>query len=106
MGRILRSGGLLYFIILMVFAVILIRVLSAGNPDVKELNNLEFRKAVEDKAFVTNLPENDPDRLTIKDEDQKVTGLYRPPGGVPVHEPDRRRRAAQQRGHPVQGRSA
>jgi cell division protease FtsH len=72
---------LLYFIILMVFAVILIRVLSAGNPDVKELNNLEFRKVVEDKAFVTNLPENDPDRLTIKDEDQKVTGLYRPPGG-------------------------
>jgi cell division protease FtsH len=81
LGRILRSGGLLYFIILMVFAVILIRVLSAGNPDVKELNNLEFRKAVEDKAFVTNLPENDPDRLTIKDEDQKVTGLYKPPGG-------------------------
>jgi cell division protease FtsH len=80
----LRSGGLLYFIILMVFAVILVRVLSAGNPDVKELNNLEFRKAVEDKAFVTNLPENDPNRLTIKDEDQTVTGLYRPkPGAEP-----------------------
>ena len=81
MGRILRSGGLLYFIILMVFAVILVRVLSAGNPDVKELNNLEFRQAVEDKAFVTDLPEGDPNALTIKDEDQTVTGLYRPEGG-------------------------
>jgi cell division protease FtsH len=81
LGRILRSGGLLYFIILMVFAVILVRVLSAGNPDVEEFNNLEFRQAVEDRAFVTDLPENDPDRLTIKDEDQTVTGLYRPEGG-------------------------
>jgi cell division protease FtsH len=71
---------LLYFIILMVFAVILVRVLSAGNPDVEEFNNLEFRQAVEDRAFVTELPENDPDRLTIKDEDQTVTGLYRPDG--------------------------
>ncbi len=72
---------MLYFIILMVFAVILIRVLSAGNPDVEELNNLQFRQAVEDKAFVTDLPENDPNRLTIKDEDQTVTGMFRPPGG-------------------------
>jgi cell division protease FtsH len=72
---------LLYFIILMVFAVILIRVLSAGNPDVEELNNLQFRQAVQDKAFVTDLPENDPNRLTIKDEDQTVTGMYKPPGG-------------------------
>ena len=72
---------MLYFIILMVFAVILIRVLSAGNPDVEELNNLQFRQAVQDKAFVTDLPENDPNRLTIKDEDQTVTGMYRPPGG-------------------------
>jgi cell division protease FtsH len=77
----LRSGGLLYFIILMVFAVILVRVLSAGNPDVEEFNNLEFRKAVEDRAFVTDLPEGDPNTLTIKDEDQTVTGLYRPEGG-------------------------
>jgi cell division protease FtsH len=81
LGRILRSGGLLYFIILMVFAVILVRVLSAGNPDVEELNNLQFRQAVEDKAFVTDLPENDPNRLTVKDEDQTVTGMYRPAGG-------------------------
>jgi cell division protease FtsH len=77
----LRSGGLLYFIILMVFAVILVRVLSAGNPEVEEFNNLEFRQAVEDRAFVTDLPEGDPNALTIKDEDQTVTGLYKPEGG-------------------------
>jgi len=81
LGRILRSGGLLYFIILMVFAVILIRVLSAGNPDVEEFNNLEFRKAVEDRSFVTDLPKGDSDTLTVKDEDQKVTGLYKPEDG-------------------------
>jgi cell division protease FtsH len=84
LGRILRSGGLLYFIILMVFAVILVRVLSAGSPEVEELNNLEFKKVVEDKAFVTDLDEGDPNTLTIKDEDQTVTGLYRPkPGASP-----------------------
>ena len=77
----MRSGGLLYFIILMVFAVILIRVLSAGNPDVEEFNNLEFRKAVEDRSFVTDLPKGDSDTLTVKDEDQKVTGLYKPEDG-------------------------
>jgi cell division protease FtsH len=60
LGRILRSGGLLYFIILMVFAVILVRVLSAGNPDVEELNNLQFRQAVENKASVTNPPRTIP----------------------------------------------
>jgi cell division protease FtsH len=81
LGRILRSGGLLYFIILMVFAVILVRVLSAGSPDVKELNNLEWRQAIEDKAFVTDRPEGDPNTLTIKDEDQTVTGLLKPEGG-------------------------
>jgi cell division protease FtsH len=81
LGRILRSGGLLYFIILMVFAVILVRVLSAGNPDVEELNNLEFKKVVEDRAFVTDRPEGDQNTLTVKDEDQTVTGLYRPEGG-------------------------
>jgi cell division protease FtsH len=77
LGRILRSGGLLYFIILMVFAVILVRVLSAGNPDIKELNSQQFQQAVEDKAFVTDLPEGDPDELTVKDEDQTVTGVLK-----------------------------
>ncbi len=77
MGKILRSGGLLYFIILMVFAVILVRVLSAGNPDVRELNSQQFQEAVENKSFVTDLPQDDPDALTVKDEDQTVTGLLK-----------------------------
>ena len=54
MGRILRSGGLLYFVILMVFAVSLIRVLSAANAGVKELTSQEFLAAVHNHEFVTN----------------------------------------------------
>src|SRR3712207_1992739 len=64
----------------MVFAVILVRVLSAGNPDVKELNSQQFKQAVEDKAFVTNLSETDPNTLAVKDEDQTVTGLLKENG--------------------------
>ena len=39
MGRILRSGGLLYFVILIVLAVVLVNMLSRGNPEVAELNS-------------------------------------------------------------------
>ena len=81
MGRMLRGGGLLYFIILMVFAVILIRVLSAGNPDVKVLNSQQFQKAIDTNAFVTKT--NDPEKqLTVKDQDQTVTGVLKK--GSPV----------------------
>ncbi|MGB3682112.1 MAG: ATP-dependent zinc metalloprotease FtsH [Rubrobacteraceae bacterium] len=78
----MRSGGLLYFIILMVFAVILIRVLSAGNPDVTELNSQQFLKAVNENAFVTD-PQNQENQLTVKDQDQTVTGVLKEgaPGG-------------------------
>ena len=76
MGRMLRGGGLLYFIILMVFAVILVRVLSAGNPDVKELNSQQFQKAVDENAFVTK-PEDPENKLTVKDQDQTVTGVLK-----------------------------
>jgi cell division protease FtsH len=76
LGRILRSGGLLYFVILMVFAVILVRVLSAGNPDVKELNSQEFQKAIDERAFVLN-PSTEENELTVLDEDQTVTGLLK-----------------------------
>ena len=81
MGRMMRSGGLLYFIILMVFAVILVRVLSAGNPDVKQLNSQQFQKAIDEKAFVTN-PQNPDNKLTVKDKDQTVTGVLKK--GSPV----------------------
>ncbi len=82
MGRILRSGGLLYFIILMVFAVILIRVLSSGNPDVRELNSQQFQKAVDENAFVQN-PEDPEQKLTVGDENQTVTGLLKRDNGGP-----------------------
>jgi cell division protease FtsH len=79
----MRSGGLLYFIILMVFAVILIRVLSAGNPDVNELNSQQFLQAVDENAFVTD-PEDPENQLTVLDQDQTVTGVLEQ--GSPVGE--------------------
>ena len=81
MGRMLRGGGLLYFIILMVFAVILVRVLSAGNPDVKELNSQQFQKAIDENAFVAK-PKDPENKLTVKDQDQTVTGMLKK--GSPV----------------------
>ena len=82
MGRILKSGGLLYFIILMVFAVILVRVLSAGNPDVKELNSQQFQQAIDNKAFVQN-PKDPEKKLTVEDQRQTVTGLLKRDNGGP-----------------------
>src|SRR5215207_9845909 len=74
LGRILRSGGLLYFVILIVLAVVLVNMLSRGNPDVEELNSQQWKQAVQDKTFVTDLKKTDEDYLTILDEDQTVTG--------------------------------
>ncbi len=82
LGRILRSGGLLYFIILMMFAVILVRVLSAGNPDVRELNSQQFQQAVENNAFVLD-PEDPENKLTVEDQQQTVTGLLKRDNGGP-----------------------
>jgi cell division protease FtsH len=73
LGRILRSGGLLYFVILMVFAVSLIRVLSAANAGVKELTSQQFLAAVHNHEFVTN-PSNSDNQLTVHDQSQEVTG--------------------------------
>ena len=77
MGRFLRSGGLLYFVIIMVMAVILVRFLSASNPDVKTLNSQQFLKAVDNKSFVTNVPKDSPKQLTVKDQDQTVAGYLK-----------------------------
>src|ERR671921_85168 len=74
LGRILRSGGLLYFVILIVLAVVLVNMLSRGNPDVEELNSQQWKQAVQDKTFVTDLPKTSENYLTILDEDQTVTG--------------------------------
>src|SRR5919112_4081867 len=72
-GKFVRSGGLLYFILLIVFAVILIRVLSVGNSDVKELNSQEFLRAVNNHEFVIDTSSTD-DQLTVYDKSHEVTG--------------------------------
>jgi cell division protease FtsH len=72
-GRYLRSSRLRYFIILMVFVVILVRVLSAGNPGVEELNSQQFLAAVHNHEFVTS-SENSANQLTVHDQSQEVTG--------------------------------
>jgi hypothetical protein len=46
MGRFSRSRGLLYFMILMVLVVILVRMFSLGSSNVKELNSQQFLTAV------------------------------------------------------------
>src|SRR5215203_3012646 len=70
----LRSGGLLYFVILIVLAVVLVNMLSRGKSDVEELNAQQWKQAVQNKTFVTDLPKTDENYLTILDEDQTVTG--------------------------------
>ena len=74
MGRILRSGGLLYFVILIVLAVVLVNMLSRGNPDVAELNSQQWNQAVQNKTFDTSLDKTNENYLTIYDEDQTVRG--------------------------------
>src|SRR5918998_6476097 len=74
LGRILRSGGLLYFVILIVLAVVLVNMLSRGPSDVDELNSQQWNQAVQDKAFVTDLPKTSENYLTIFDDDQTVKG--------------------------------
>ncbi|MDQ2671580.1 MAG: AAA family ATPase, partial [Actinomycetota bacterium] len=74
MGRILRSGGLLYFVILIVLAVVLVNMLSKGNPDVAELNSQQWNQAVQNRTFDTSLEKTNENYLTIYDEDQTVRG--------------------------------
>ncbi|ABG05129.1 FtsH-2 peptidase. Metallo peptidase. MEROPS family M41 [Rubrobacter xylanophilus DSM 9941] len=77
MGRILRNGGLLYFIVLLVFAVILVRFLSAGNPDVEKLNSQEFQRAIENNQIKTDIPQGQEGALVVRDEDQTVEGTLK-----------------------------
>ncbi len=74
MGKSLRSSRLWYFIILlMAFVVILVRVLSAGSSNVKELNSQQFLAAVHNHEIVTN-PTTPTNELTVHDGSQEVTG--------------------------------
>src|ERR671921_764064 len=81
LGRILRSGGLLYFVILIVLAVVLVNMLSRGNPEVAELNSQQWNQAVQDKSFDTGLPKTSENYLTIYDEDQTVRGQLKTDSG-------------------------
>lgn len=82
MGGLLRRGGILYFIVLVIFAVILIQVLSGDDSNVTELDSQQFAQAVENKAFVTDPGSGDQQsqedrQLTVKDEDQTVEGYLK-----------------------------
>jgi cell division protease FtsH len=79
LSRFLR-GGALYLIVLAFFVAIVVSLIRAGNPNVRELNSQEFLKAVDDKAFVVD-DERNP--LLVKDEDQTVTGLLKESGKDP-----------------------
>src|ERR687897_1865287 len=83
LGRILRSGGLLYFVILIVLAVVLVNMLSRGNTEVAELNSQQWNQTVQDRAFNTNLPKTSENYLTIYDEDQTVRGQLDTDSGDP-----------------------
>jgi cell division protease FtsH len=83
LGRILRSGGLLYFVILIVLAVVLVNMLRGGNPEVDELNSQQWNQAVQDKSFVSGLPKTSENYLTIYDEDQTVKGELNTGKGAP-----------------------
>ena len=74
MGRFLR-GGALYIVVLIIFVAVVFNLVSASNRNVTELNSQEFQQAVEDGALVSDLDENDRNRLLVKDKDQTVTGL-------------------------------
>jgi cell division protease FtsH len=76
LGRFLR-GGALYIIFLVIFAVIIVNFIRAGNPNVRELDSQEFLQAVNDKAFVVDDMKNQP--LLVKDDDQTVTGWLQEP---------------------------
>ncbi|HKH75620.1 MAG TPA: ATP-dependent zinc metalloprotease FtsH [Rubrobacteraceae bacterium] len=82
MGRFLRSGGL-YFIILLIFAIVLVNLIRTGSPDVQEMNSQDFQRAVDDRAFVTD-DEEAP--LLVKDEDQTVTGKVKTGDGNETEE--------------------
>ena len=74
MGRFLR-GGALYIVVLIIFVAVVFNLVSASNRNITELNSQEFQQAVEDGALVSDLDENDRNRLLVKDKDQTVTGL-------------------------------
>src|SRR5919112_3746263 len=74
-----KNEGLPYLVFLVVFLVVFNLIMagarSTGEPDPRELDSLEFQRAIQERAFVISGDGNDEDRLLVKDEDQTVTGL-------------------------------
>jgi cell division protease FtsH len=79
LNRFLR-GGVLYLIVLAFFVAIVVSLIRAGSPNVRELDSQEFQKAVDDNAFVVDDEKNP---LLVKDEDQTVTGVLEESGESP-----------------------
>ena len=73
MGRFSRSRGLLYFMILMVLVVIVVRMFSLGTSKPKELNSQQFLAAVNTHQFITT-PPNPDNRLTVHGQSQELKG--------------------------------
>jgi cell division protease FtsH len=74
LGRFLR-GGALYIVVLVIFVAVVFNLVSASSRNATELNSQEFQQAVEDGTLVSDLGENDRNRLLVRDRDQTVTGL-------------------------------
>jgi len=73
-GRFMRSSRFWYLVILlMAFVVLLVRVLSPSNSNVKELNSQQFLAAVHNHEIVTNRT-NPNDEFTVHDGNHEVTG--------------------------------
>ncbi len=82
MGRFLRGGGL-YILVLAFFAILIVSLINNASPDVTKLDSQEFQQAVDNQSFVTGVPEGEPGQLTVKDEDQTVTGQIQESGEDP-----------------------
>ena len=82
MGRFLRGGGL-YILVLAFFAILIVSLINNASPNVTKLDSQEFQQAVDNQSFVTGVPEGETGALTVKDEDQTVTGQIQESGEDP-----------------------
>jgi len=82
LGRFLRGGGL-YILVLAFFAILIVSLINNASPNVTKLDSQEFQQAVDNQSFVTGVPEDETGALTVKDEDQTVTGQIQESGEDP-----------------------
>ncbi len=82
MGRFLRGGGL-YILVLAFFAILIVSLINNASPSVTKLDSQEFQQAVDDKSFVTGVPQGETGQIIVKDNDQTVTGQIQESGENP-----------------------